>query len=79
MSHDHAHPTHGAAHSHGHVHDHPHGHPHDHAPALVPARLAADDVASVLMQGAAARLGAAAVAIALLWAGVAWALSDLTT
>lgn len=70
MSHDHAH-------GHAHAHAHAHAHEHAHAPALVPARSAADDVASVLMQGAAARVGMAAVAIALLWACVAWALSDL--
>ncbi|WP_341890227.1 hypothetical protein [Variovorax sp. YR752] len=62
--------------SHGHAH-HAHGHEHEHNDA--PARVAADDVASVLMRGAGARIGVALVAIALLWAAVAWALSDLTT
>lgn len=74
MSHDHAHHAHGDTHAHGRAHDH--AHDHVHAPA--PVRSAADDVASVLMQGAMARVGMAAVAIVLLWAGVAWALSDLT-
>ena len=70
MSHDHAH------------HDHsPQGHSHApaHVPAEVPARIAADDVASVLMRGASTRIGVALGAIVLLWAAVAWALSDLTT
>jgi hypothetical protein len=72
MSHDHAHHDHSQ-------HGHGHSHAHEHAPADVPARIAADDVASVLMRGASARIGVAIGAIVLLWAAVAWALSDLTT
>jgi hypothetical protein len=72
MNHDHAHhdpSQHGHAHSHAHLH----------LPADLPARIAADDAASVLMRGAVARIGVAFGAIVLLWAAVAWALSDLTT
>lgn len=72
MNHDHAHHEH-AQHGHG------HSHAHVHLPADAPARVAADDVASVLMRGAVARIGVALGAIVLLWAAVAWALTDLTT
>jgi hypothetical protein len=54
--------------SHGHAHP-PHRHEH----------TAAADRPSVLMRGAAARLAAALAGVALLWAAVAWALSDLST
>ncbi len=64
MNHDHAH--------HGH---HTHAHAHDATPALPPAAGGP----SVLMLGAGARIGAALAAIALLWAAVAWALTDLAT
>ncbi|MFT3956645.1 MAG: hypothetical protein QM722_20355 [Piscinibacter sp.] len=74
MSHEHAHShAHPHVHAHGEAHEHAHGHVHQ------PARSASEDAVSVLMQGAAARIGAAAVAIALLWACVAWALSDLAS
>ena len=46
---------------------------HDAAPAPQPALGGP----SVLMLGAGARIGAAVAAIALLWAAVAWALTDL--
>jgi hypothetical protein len=72
MNHDHAHHDHSQ-------HGHAHSHAHVHLPADLPARIAADDVASVLMRGASARMVVALGAIALLWAAVAWALSDLTT
>ena len=75
MNHDHAHHD---LHDHS-QHGHGHSHAHDHVPADAPARIAADDVASVLMRGAFARIGVALGAIVLLWAAVAWALSDLTT
>lgn len=71
MSHDHAH------HDHAHHVQHVHVHEHEHEPA--PVRIAAEDVASVLMRGAFARIGVAVGAIVLLWAAVAWALTDLTT
>lgn len=72
MSHDHAHHDHSPQ-------GHAHSHAHEHVPAALPARVAADDVASVLMRGAFARIGVAFGAIVLLWAAVAWALADLTT
>lgn len=67
MTHDHAHHGH---HTHGH---HAHAHDHHAAPAPQPALGGP----SVLMLGAGARIGAAVAAIALLWAAVAWALTDL--
>lgn len=67
MTHDHAHHGH---HTHGH-----HTHAHDHHAAPAPQPLLGR--ASVLMLGAGARIGAALAAIALLWAAVAWALTDL--
>ncbi len=89
MSTDHVHHAdeHVHGHAHGHVHAHGHGdkhahghsHAHGHAHEHTPARVAADDVASVLMRGAGARIGIALAAIALLWAAVAWALTDLRT
>lgn len=73
MNHGHAH------HDHGHhgpaEHVHAHAHAHDAAPAPQPALGGP----SVLMLGAGARIGAALAAIALLWAAVAWALTDLAT
>ncbi len=58
--------------SHEHVHAHGHDHDHEHAPAP------ASEGASVLMRGAASRVLAALAAVALLWAAVAWALTDLS-
>ncbi len=69
MNHDHAHHGH---HTHG---PHAHAHAHDATPAQRPAAGSP----SVLMLGAGARIGAALAAIALLWAAVAWALTDLAT
>ncbi len=69
MNHGHAHHDHG---HHGPA-EHAHVHLHDAAPALQPALGGP----SVLMLGAGARIGAALAAIALLWAAVAWALTDL--
>lgn len=77
MSRDHVHHEHG--HTHGHVHAHGHHPAHGDGHAHTPPRVAADDVASVLMRGAGARIGMALAAIVLLWAAVAWALTDLTT
>lgn len=77
MSRDHVHHEHG--HTHGHVHAHGHDHAHGDGHAHTPPRVAADDVASVLMRGAGARIGMALAAIVLLWAAVAWALTDLPT
>ncbi|WP_374676926.1 hypothetical protein [Piscinibacter sp.] len=65
MSHEHAH-----AHAHG--HDHAHDHAHE-RPA------AAEGGASVLMRGAGTRVAVALAALVLLWAAVAWALTDLAT
>lgn len=60
-------------HDHGHHHEHDHEHSHAHAPvereAVAP---------SVLMSGAAARIAAVLVALAVLWTAVAWALTDLS-
>ncbi|WP_298831715.1 hypothetical protein [uncultured Piscinibacter sp.] len=60
------------SHRHDH-HDHAHGHAH--------AAARDDDgvASSMLMHGAASRIGGAVAALALLWAAVAWALSDLAT
>lgn len=59
-----------------HDHDHAHGHAHHHHP--LPAAAERDAVApSVLMSGAASRIAAVLGALALLWAAVAWALTDL--
>lgn len=63
MSHEHAH-----AHGHGHEHGHEHAH----------ERPAPAEGSSVLMRGAASRVLAALAAVALLWAAVAWALTDLS-
>ncbi len=70
MNHSHAHHDHGHHGPAGHVH----AHAHDAATAPQPPLRGA----SVLMLGAGARIGAAVAAIALLWAAVAWALTDLT-
>ena len=67
-------------HAHGHDHDHGHGHHHGHAhrPATATAPIERDPVgASVLMSGAATRVLAVLGALAVLWAAVAWALTDL--
>jgi ABC-type nickel/cobalt efflux system permease component RcnA len=81
MSQDHDHHDHGHAKAHVHAHAHAHGQDHAHGAGHehTPARVAADDVASVLMRGAGARIGMALAALVLLWAAVAWALTDLTT
>ncbi len=63
-------------------HDHFHGsgpaHEHVHPAVLAPVAPVAEGP-SVLMLGAGARVAAALGAIALLWAAVAWALSDLAS
>ena len=60
--------------------EHGHDHGHDHAHAPVRARpAAAEGGTSVLMRGAAARVAVALAALVLLWAAVAWALTDLAT
>lgn len=60
-----------------HDHDHAHGHAHHHHPAAAAAER--DAVApSVLMSGAATRVAVTLGALALLWAAVAWALTDLS-
>lgn len=65
-------------HDHHHAHDHGHGHAHHPHPVLPAAER--DAVApTVLMSGAASRIAAVLGALALLWAAVAWALTDLTT
>ncbi len=63
-------------HDHGHSHSHSHGHAHPPHPA--PAVAERDAVgSSVLMSGAATRIAAVLGALAVLWAAVAWALTDL--
>ena len=75
--HDHGHGhDHDHDHAHGHHHDHHHGHAH--RPATAAAPIERDPVgASVLMSGAATRVLAVLGALAVLWAAVAWALTDL--
>lgn len=70
MKHDHDH-----GHSHGHAHGHGHAH---HHPRPAPSATEREAVAaSMLMSGAATRVAAVLGALALLWAAVAWALTDL--
>ena len=76
MTHDHAHD-----HAHGHAQGHAQGHAHAHPQPSVhrPAPAEREAVApSVLMSGAATRIGAVLVALVLLWGAVAWALTDLS-
>lgn len=72
MTHEHHH-----RHDHGHAHGHSQGHAHTPRPA--PAVAERDAVAaSVLMSGAATRIAVVLGALAVLWAAVAWALTDLS-
>lgn len=66
--HDHAH-----AHHHGHAHSRAHDHAHDSGHAEAPRR--ARPGLSLLRMSAAQRLAGACGALALLWAGVFWALT----
>jgi hypothetical protein len=57
-----------------------HGRPHDHAHPHQPGPAAAEREAvapTVLMSGAATRIAVVLGALAVLWAAVAWALTDL--
>lgn len=58
------------------AHDH---HDHAHGPAHAAPRGDDGVASSMLMRGAAARVGGALAALVLLWAAVGWALSDLST
>lgn len=65
-------------HDHAHDHSHSHSHGHAHPPHPAPAAAERDAVeASVLMSGAATRIAVVLGALAVLWAAVAWALTDL--
>jgi len=59
-------------------HDHHHGHAHHPGHATAPAEPDSVET-SVLMSGAASRVAVALGALAVLWAAVAWALTDLAT
>ncbi len=70
--------THDHGHAHGHAHGHSHGHAHSHRPAPAPAAAQREAVPpTVLMSGAVTRIAVVLGALAVLWAAVAWALTDL--
>lgn len=72
MSQTHGH-TQDHGHIHGHSHDHSHGHGHD-ASAAIRAPRPVKPGFSLFRLSAPARLGGAAAASLLVWAGVIWAL-----